>query len=446
MASGNGGILFGPTLGIGLPIQTPSGHDMSNSDQHGSSNALTDYFGNYNQYPKGAGYDIVMGSGQNKRPRIEGNLTNVAPYGARAAKRSRLEVQNGGLGGFMTEGIITALSDAAGGSRGEINVRGITFGLPRDDNTYKQTIGFLSNPTIPANETVLKKIPGFELPGEYDILIMRHHLQKEHQFVRRQPNADMIVDETPRTSYTIPGVNRFLLTKEAVYKTPQEYLDGMRIAKLRALSEINDDLFLDDNQRWHISCADDILRVFGFGGVIDTENFGDNTSSVNYLPNGLNVAQVNANDKKVNRVIYGRVDMYNVFGPGLEVGTPLYLIVKRVKRAMVYRVDSTRDMTLSDVNFMTASSYTYENNTPQLVTEYTTRPFAFIPWADNKKKHPSREDLAYLSPLGTVEYGRAIHIAYVMKEDNIGADNLQATMATDLQAIHTRNLLDAYLC
>ena len=446
MSGAEGGLLTGGRLGIGLPIRTAGDHDMMDSDRHGSSNALTDYFGNYGGQPMGASYDIVMGDARNnKRPRIEGDLMGPAPYGARAAKRQKLDIQRGGLGGFMTEGIISALSDAVDRGANSIKVRDITFGFPRSDETYKQTIGFLSNPTIPANETTLKKVYGMELPGEYDILIMRHHLDSEQQRLRKRQNTDMYVDDTPRTAFTLPTINRYLLTKEAVYNNATEYIMGMAMAKRAATLPVEDDIFLDESRRWHIGSAKDILRVFGFAGVIDTENFADNTSSVGYTAHGMNHAQVDSNDKKVNRVIYGRVDMYNIFGPGLEVGTPLYLLVKRVKRALVYRTDSTRDMSLADVNFMTASNYTYEEGEQRITTEYTSTPFAFIPWADNEKKHPTRDDLAYPTPLGTTEYGEAICLGYVMKEDYMTNDDLQSTMATDVQAVHTRNVLDAYI-
>lgn len=450
--AGSGGVLMA-NLGLGLPVRSSGTNDMRETDAHqGGSSKLTDYFGDYSGKPLGASFDLVLGRGE-KRPRIEGDLNGPAPYGARDAKRQKLDIQRGGLGGFMTEGITTALSDSVGSKGRTINMRGIEFAFPQNDVTYKSTIGFLSNPTIPANETVLKKMPGYELPGGYDIVIMRNHLNMESQELKRHPHTTGLMDDTPRTAFTIPGFNRWLLTKQATYSTVAEYIASLQKAQESVLNVIDDELFLDETQPWHIHSADDILRVFSMSGVIDTENFANNVSSVNYLDEGMDQTQVNSNNKKVNRVIYGRVDIFNIFGAGLEVGTPLYLVVKRAKRPAAYRTDSTRDMTVADINFMTAAApkqpdpdaMDVDEDAPRLVTKTVTDPWMIIPWADNNKKHPTREDLEFITPLGTKAYGKAICIGYVMKEDYSAADNLQATMATDLQAIHTRQILDIYL-
>jgi len=358
----------------------------------------------------------------------------------------------------MTEGIISSLTEAAGGRGGQtINLRGIEFGFPRNDVTYKSTIGFMSNPTIPANETILKKMPMYELPGGYDILIMRNHLGIERQNVRKAGHFGEMVDETPRTAFTLPSFNHWLLQKQRVYKTTKQYLDGLHRAQQLALDEqipgntSMEEMLMDDNQKWDIHCAADILRYFNIGGVIDTENFENNVTSVNYLADGLNPAMVNGNNKKVNRIVYGRADLFNIFGSNLEVGTPLYLIFKPVKRAQAYRTDSTRDMTPSDVNFMTLSRFDNrddmdidDGHKPKIISDVPAEGWQVTPWADSNRKHPTLADLAYTTLLGTIKYGEAVCVAYVMKEDYLTKNDLQDTMASDIQAVHTRNILDAY--
>lgn len=367
-----------------------------------------------------------------KRTRLEGDLESefswaTKPIGKRARRDTYEDIS----------GYTSALANEepfSGVMSGDV-ARRFGFSMSMLSRARGTTIGFLTNPTIPGNETHLKKLSGYETPGEYDVIIIRIHQPHEPQVLKESAVDDFIVDATQYTAYTLSGFNRYLAgccLRANWAPDPITYMRRVRDA------EAGKNFSLFESGFWQK--PETVWRYFHIAGVVNSETFADGTSSVTRHEYGMDHANRSRRNLRVNIIKLGRAFAVGLAPPNRPAGTNIGFLTKRVNRPELYRVDTTRDMTRDDETFM--SLKTTHSNGPQL----SKCPMQVIPWTSGRGKvRPSLEEREFLDDFGMVRHGHYKHFAVIHKENNTDPDVGHYELATDLALARTQTPLDIFI-
>lgn len=418
----------GPGHGFGLL--------SSSYTKSGSSTAPPNYFDVY--MPKGGvSFDITTEqNGGKKRPYISGDLEAAFPRYALEPpnKRPRYDPFEDFMGYTSAQANERPFRGAAGDP-----VREFGFSLSMLGRSTTSTIGFLTNPTVPGNETIFVKQPNYELPGEYDLVIMRNQLPFETQTFEVNQAEDLFIDTTKRVGYTIPGINHYLASLQLAPRGETVLTYGQPLAtdtKGRA------DFRFFLRGQW--TSPDDILRHFHLGGICNSETFVGGSNSVTRTEHGLDYQRRESSNVKLNLIKYGRAHVLNLWRPRLPAGTKLWLILKRVPRPGLYRVDTTRPMNEKD-DLMNMSLATFNKADGTVTYSHSQRPWQFVPWASNRYcSTPTEEDLEYEDEFGEIRLGRPIYIGAINKEDYMSAEIPNNELSTNLALLRAQQPLDIF--
>ena len=431
--TGGFGADSGPNYGFGIPQATLGAPRTS-----GVPPSYVD------AYIPNAGVRFDLGStsvsdGQGsstKRPYLSGDFGSemaswaMQPMGKRARRDTYRDIQ----------GYTTALPNNLP-FQGELAgdpARRFGFNLSMLNKHNLTTIGFLTNPTVPGNETYLKRIPNYETPGENDLVIMRNQLPGETPTWKFNQAEAFFVDTSKRTAYTLQGFNHYIASLQ---RQPSPLKTKLSLLMEQRQLEHIPEFGAFEQGNWASPAI--IWRFFHIGGVVNSEVFADGTSSVTRHEYGLDQKNRTTRDVRVNMIKYGRAQVLGLAPPNKPVGTTIYLITKRVHRPRAFRVDTTRAMTAQDENFLRNLRIGNRNELDE-AQEY---PFQVIPWTSGKgKKMPSPDDLAYTDPhTGLTRYGSAKFLAVINKENHTDMDIDPYTLATDLALSRTQTPLDVFL-
>lgn len=383
----------------------------------------------------GRSFDLgsVVESVGGKRARIDGDLESefsswaTRPMGKRARRDGYADIA-GYTSALANEEPFNALysNDVA---------RRFGFSMSMLKKNHFSTIGFMTNPTIPGNETHLKHLPGYEAPGEYDVIIIRVHLRSEPQVLKESAAEDFIVDATQYTAYTLTGFNHYLASVSR--KPTTMTTDPIQYMRLVQQAESGRNFAAFEQGYWHK--PETVWRYFHIGGVVNSERFADGTSSVTRHEYGMDPANRTRRDLRVNIIKLGRAFVVGLAPPNRPAGTNIGFITKRVNRPSIYRVDTTRDLTRADETFMALK-------TANTGTQHSDYPMQVIPWTSGRGHiRPSLDELEFTDPFGITRRGVYKHFAVIHKENVSDADVGHYELATDLALARSQTPTDVFI-
>jgi hypothetical protein len=458
----------GPATGFGFPTSAPGpARQGGRAPQSywdttmpiaGRSFGLGSISTRSSGFPEGAGVSDGMTSqegGGLKRPRLTGDLEGEMPDFALAepgAKRFAYDPYMDFMGYASAQPHAERFSGASGGD--VVRQFGFT-GSMLSKHSYS-TIGFMTNPSVPANETTIITQPNYESPGEYDLLILRVQLPTEQQNIVINEADGFFFDTSRRTGFTLQGFNHFWASlqdslEEFVARNSEgvgqpEALAAMALLRMRAAARWEIDqptAYKEYFLKGIVGDPQDVFRHFYAGGVVNSETFASGQSSVTRHEYGMNPAN-RKDDVKVNRVDFGRVYCAGIAPPQRRAGSNIWLIAKMVEGTPLYRVDTTHELTPEDVRFAALQHTTISSRTQKLLAKRKYR-WQLVPWVSGPGRiRPGPEDLVYEDEFGERKFGYASYIGVIHKENRTDIPVSELELATNLALARTQTPLDFF--
>ena len=181
-----------------------------------------------------------------------------------------------------------------------------------------------------------------------------------------------------------------------------------------------------------VTKAVEALKYFRVLGVCDTELDAAGGPTNARTENGRALAG-QSRDKKLNVISAGRAVALNLWKPRLPVGTILYLLLVRRRRASNYITD-------------TMSSGTGQYRGAQLTSpDVTLRPMQLVPAAYPGSNRVPAEDLVCKDEFGIPWYGEAIRVGVVSNTDIESGGFGNPDVMSDLWAVRNSGLLTVNL-
>ncbi len=280
------------------------------------------------------------------------------------------------------------------------------------------SLGFLSNQTVPGNMTVLESSDGrYELPNVQDVVILQKSMAGRPQtFV---PTASgMVVDETPRRAWTVPAFNHMLRMKQK--RIPQD----TTLSDVEALLVQADD---EDGIQWHNPQS--IMDNFYVYGVVNDSSTTSNHASQARLSS--NRTRSGAESSKAGITISGREQTFPIWGPNLPPLTNLFFVLNRTSDGIDTYVTSS-----------------YHRGRPVII-DITTKeaegldpnPFQLQPCAYSTPQ-PPRSVCLYRDALGRECDAPCVAFGAVMKRSETAIEYNPRAAATNVEFVHQQGLID----
>jgi hypothetical protein len=414
-------------------------------------------------FPEGAGVSDGMTSqegGGLKRPRLTGDLEAEMPDWALeslGAKRFRHDPFMDFMGYTSAQPHAERFAGATGGD--VAGLFGFT-GTMLTKHSYS-TIGFMTNPTVPANETTIITQPNYETPGEYDLLILRVQMSTEPQNIVINEADGFFIDTSRRTGYTLQGFNHFWASLQdslddfvarnstggaAAAAGVGEAEAAFKLLKMRwaCQREVEQEkAYTNFFLQGIVADPQDVFRHFYVGGVINSETFASGQSSVTRHEYAMD-PQNRKDDVKVNRVDFGRVYCAGIAPPQRRAGSNIYLIAKMVEGTPLYRVDTTHELRPDELRFAALRSTTVSSKTQKLLSKRKYR-WQLVPWVSSPgRMRPGPEDLVYEDEFGHRKFGYPQFLGVIHKENRTDVAVTELELATNMALARTQTPLDFF--
>ena len=282
------------------------------------------------------------------------------------------------------------------------------FGMP--DMSRRPTIGFMSNHTVSGNMTVMKaRDARDEVPGRYDVVIIEKSPDGIGQNFKSTASG-YIVDDTPRTSYTLASFNHYIASMQ------NDVRHEILPLKKPGVGEVN---WLDPRS---------IMANFYIYGIVEAEESTSNFSTAPYVARTDNYS--GSEMRKSGVVISGRHHCYNVWGPNLPTSTYLFFILKRVPRPTGYITNAYR-----------TGQRTVKTFSEREKTVLDPNPFQLVPFACTTRS-PPRSELIYTDHLGVERLAPYVLFGSVFKYDAETTHQEPMSIARDISLIRNQGLID----
>ena len=375
---------------------------LGSTHKGGTKRARTDFFGMPAIPGQVARFQLESQGG---RQQMNANLGALrSDYFQPGSKRMR-GLDGSALTPFQNNNPLGAL----GGGPGQVNPSEELGRFARPSFANVGTIGFHANHTVPGNMTLIYNAnSSYELPNKRDWAFFRRQTDEELQRLVSTPSGH-VVDETPRTAFTLASLNHYLASKQRKPRTVEEML-GI-------------DPVITDGVNYRDPSS--IMREFYLAGVIDAGETANGWSTEPYMFNPLmdNVDQWN----KVGITISGRATATPIFGPNLGVNAHCFFVLMPVKRPSTYVVGENSAGKVA-LQFSEAQKQ-----------ELHDQPFQFVPMSSSKRAPPANK-IIYTDDSGRKVRAKFMFAATVAKQRDPGGELSVEHSMRDVSFIHAQGV------